>query len=83
MCKHIRKGLDQGHVRKALQNVEWRVCQDCKADSKTQEKAEEEADEGSSIWLCLKCGHRVSLLLFICLNTFQCLVIQQNKRVSN
>ncbi|KAM7065338.1 ubiquitin carboxyl-terminal hydrolase 16 isoform 3-T5 [Acridotheres tristis] len=60
VCKHIRKGLDQGHVRKALQNVEWHVCQDCKADSKTQEKAEEEeeTDEGTSIWLCLKCGHR-------------------------
>ncbi|XP_038014953.1 ubiquitin carboxyl-terminal hydrolase 16 isoform X3 [Motacilla alba alba] len=59
VCKHVRKGLDQGHVRKALQNVEWHVCQDCKADSKTQEKAEEEeTDEGTSIWLCLKCGHR-------------------------
>nr|XP_030145557.3 ubiquitin carboxyl-terminal hydrolase 16 isoform X2 [Taeniopygia guttata] len=59
VCNHIRKGLDQGHVRKALQNVEWHVCQDCKADSKTQEKAEEEeTDEGPSIWLCLKCGHR-------------------------
>ncbi|XP_030145353.4 ubiquitin carboxyl-terminal hydrolase 16 isoform X1 [Taeniopygia guttata] len=59
VCNHIRKGLDQGHVRKALQNVEWHVCQDCKADSKTQEKAEEEeTDEGTSIWLCLKCGHR-------------------------
>uniref|UniRef100_A0A803V268 Ubiquitin carboxyl-terminal hydrolase n=1 Tax=Ficedula albicollis TaxID=59894 RepID=A0A803V268_FICAL len=59
VCTHIRKGLDQGHVRKALQNVEWHVCQDCKADSKTQEKAEEEeTDEGTSIWLCLKCGHR-------------------------
>lgn len=81
MCTHIRKGLDQGHVRKALQNVEWHVCQDC---SKTQEKAEEqETDEGTSIWLCLKCGHRVSLLLLICLNTFWCLVIQWNKRVSN
>ncbi|KAL9865614.1 ubiquitin carboxyl-terminal hydrolase 16 isoform 2-T7 [Geothlypis trichas] len=59
VCKHIHKGLDQSHVRKALQNVEWDVCQDCKADSKTQEKAEEEeTDEGTSIWLCLKCGHR-------------------------
>ncbi|XP_041266997.1 ubiquitin carboxyl-terminal hydrolase 16 isoform X2 [Onychostruthus taczanowskii] len=59
VCKHIRKGVDQGHVRKSLQNVEWHVCQDCKADSKTQEKAEEkETDEGTSIWLCLKCGHR-------------------------
>ncbi|XP_058689589.1 ubiquitin carboxyl-terminal hydrolase 16 isoform X1 [Poecile atricapillus] len=59
VCKHTRKGLDQGQVRRALHNVEWHVCQDCKADSKTQEKAEdEETDEGTSIWLCLKCGHR-------------------------
>ncbi|KFW83805.1 Ubiquitin carboxyl-terminal hydrolase 16, partial [Manacus vitellinus] len=58
-CKHIRKGLDQGHLKKALLNVEWHVCQDCKADNKTQEKSEEEeTDEGPSIWLCLKCGHR-------------------------
>lgn len=70
-------------MRRALQNVEWHVCQDCKAGSKTQEKAEEEeTDEGTSIWLCLKCGHRVSLLLLICLNTFQCLIMQRNKRVS-
>ncbi|XP_015494985.1 ubiquitin carboxyl-terminal hydrolase 16 isoform X1 [Parus major] len=59
VCKHFRKGLDQGQVRRALHNVEWHVCQDCKADSKTQEKAEDkETDEGTSIWLCLKCGHR-------------------------
>ncbi|KAF4800731.1 ubiquitin carboxyl-terminal hydrolase 16 isoform X3 [Turdus rufiventris] len=37
VCTHIRKGLDQGHVRKALQNVEWHVCQDCKADIEKQE----------------------------------------------
>uniref|UniRef100_A0A663E5M6 Ubiquitin carboxyl-terminal hydrolase n=1 Tax=Aquila chrysaetos chrysaetos TaxID=223781 RepID=A0A663E5M6_AQUCH len=42
----------------ALLNVEWHVCQDCKADNKTQEKSEEETDESPSIWLCLKCGHR-------------------------
>lgn len=60
MCKHIRKGLEQGHLKKALLNVEWHVCQDCKADNKTQEKSEEETDESPSIWLCLKCGHRVS-----------------------
>ncbi|XP_074015978.1 ubiquitin carboxyl-terminal hydrolase 16 [Numenius arquata] len=57
-CKHIRKGLEQGHLKKALVNVEWHVCQDCKADNKTQEKSEEETDESPSIWLCLKCGHR-------------------------
>ncbi|KAM6098008.1 ubiquitin carboxyl-terminal hydrolase 16 isoform 1-T2 [Theristicus caerulescens] len=58
VCKHIRKGLEQGHLKKALLNVEWDVCQDCKADNKTQEKSEEETDESLSIWLCLKCGHR-------------------------
>nr|XP_009925586.1 PREDICTED: ubiquitin carboxyl-terminal hydrolase 16-like [Haliaeetus albicilla] len=58
VCKHIGKGLEQGHLKKALLNVEWRVCQDCKADNKTQEKSEEETDESPSIWLCLKCGHR-------------------------
>ncbi|XP_026703246.1 ubiquitin carboxyl-terminal hydrolase 16 isoform X1 [Athene cunicularia] len=58
VCKHIRKGLEQGHLKKALVNVEWHVCQDCKADNKTQEKSEEETDESPSIWLCLKCGHR-------------------------
>ncbi|XP_057266179.1 ubiquitin carboxyl-terminal hydrolase 16 isoform X1 [Pezoporus wallicus] len=57
VCKHIRKGLEQGHLKKALLNVEWHVCQDCKADNKTQEKSEEETSESPSIWLCLKCGH--------------------------
>ncbi|KAM9390144.1 ubiquitin carboxyl-terminal hydrolase 16 [Phaethornis superciliosus] len=52
VCGHIRKGLERGHLRKALLNVEWHVCQDCKTEDKTQEKSEEE------IWLCLKCGHR-------------------------
>ncbi|XP_069726882.1 ubiquitin carboxyl-terminal hydrolase 16 [Phaenicophaeus curvirostris] len=58
VCKHIRKGLEQSHLKKALLNVEWHVCQDCKTDNKTQEKSEEETDESPSIWLCLKCGHR-------------------------
>ncbi|XP_009574915.1 PREDICTED: ubiquitin carboxyl-terminal hydrolase 16 isoform X2 [Fulmarus glacialis] len=58
VCKHIRKGLEQGHLKKALLNVEWHLCQDCKADNKTQEKSEEKTDESPSIWLCLKCGHR-------------------------
>ncbi|XP_052530030.1 ubiquitin carboxyl-terminal hydrolase 16 isoform X2 [Tympanuchus pallidicinctus] len=57
VCKHIRKGLEQSHLKKALLNVEWHVCQDCKADNKTQEN-EEETDESPPIWLCLKCGHR-------------------------
>uniref|UniRef100_A0A674K2K8 Ubiquitinyl hydrolase 1 n=1 Tax=Terrapene triunguis TaxID=2587831 RepID=A0A674K2K8_9SAUR len=51
-------GLEQGHVKKALLNVEWNICQDCKTDNQRQDKSEEEADESPSIWLCLKCGHR-------------------------
>uniref|UniRef100_A0A8C4P7A4 Ubiquitin carboxyl-terminal hydrolase n=2 Tax=Dromaius novaehollandiae TaxID=8790 RepID=A0A8C4P7A4_DRONO len=57
VCKHIRKGLEQSHLKKALLNVEWHFCQDCKTDDKTHEKSEE-TDESPSIWLCLKCGHR-------------------------
>lgn len=79
VCEHVHKGgLGQGHLKKALLNVQWHVCQDCQADNKTQEKSAEETDESPSIWLCLKCGHRVSML--ICLNIFQYLVIQWNKR---
>ncbi|XP_075289399.1 ubiquitin carboxyl-terminal hydrolase 16 isoform X2 [Opisthocomus hoazin] len=58
VCKHIRKGLEQGQLKKALLNVEWHICQDCKADNRTQEKSQEETDGSPSIWLCLKCGHR-------------------------
>ncbi|XP_067421731.1 ubiquitin carboxyl-terminal hydrolase 16 isoform X2 [Emydura macquarii macquarii] len=58
VCKHIRKGLEQGHLKKLLLNVEWNICQDCKTDNKTHDKSEEEIDESPSIWLCLKCGHR-------------------------
>uniref|UniRef100_A0A8C3S770 Ubiquitin carboxyl-terminal hydrolase 16 n=1 Tax=Chelydra serpentina TaxID=8475 RepID=A0A8C3S770_CHESE len=58
VCKHIRKGLEQGHLKKALLKVEWNICQDCKTDNKRPDKSEEEADESPSIWLCLKCGHR-------------------------
>uniref|UniRef100_A0A8C8VPP9 Ubiquitin carboxyl-terminal hydrolase 16 n=1 Tax=Pelusios castaneus TaxID=367368 RepID=A0A8C8VPP9_9SAUR len=58
VCKHIRKGLEQGHLKKLLPNVEWNVCQDCKTDNKTRDNSEEEVEESPSIWLCLKCGHR-------------------------
>ncbi|XP_014454588.2 ubiquitin carboxyl-terminal hydrolase 16 [Alligator mississippiensis] len=58
VCKHIRKGLEHGLLKKALLNVEWNVCEDCKTDNKAQDKSQEETDESPSIWLCLKCGHR-------------------------
>ncbi|XP_048349102.1 ubiquitin carboxyl-terminal hydrolase 16 isoform X2 [Sphaerodactylus townsendi] len=59
VCKHLRKGLEQGHLKKVLQNVDWNACQDCRSlDSDTHEKCEEEEEDRPSLWLCLKCGHR-------------------------
>lgn len=60
MCRHLRKGLEQGNLKKALVNVEWNICQDCKTDNKVKDKPEEEAED-PSVWLCLKCGHQVRL----------------------
>nr|XP_045006579.1 ubiquitin carboxyl-terminal hydrolase 16 isoform X2 [Jaculus jaculus] len=57
-CKHLRKGLEQSHLKKALVNVEWNICQDCKTDNKIKDKSEEETEENPSVWLCLKCGHQ-------------------------
>nr|XP_003410366.1 ubiquitin carboxyl-terminal hydrolase 16 isoform X1 [Loxodonta africana] len=58
MCRHLRKGLEQSNLKKALVNVEWNICQDCKTDNKVKDKSEEEAEENPSVWLCLKCGHQ-------------------------
>ncbi|KAB1283376.1 Ubiquitin carboxyl-terminal hydrolase 16 [Camelus dromedarius] len=58
MCRHIRKGLEQGNLKKALVNVEWNICQDCKTDNKIKDRSEEEPEENPSVWLCLKCGHQ-------------------------
>nr|XP_014351696.1 PREDICTED: ubiquitin carboxyl-terminal hydrolase 16 isoform X2 [Latimeria chalumnae] len=53
-CRHIRKGLDQNQLKKALVEVKWNVCQSCK----TEKTPAEETDESPPIWLCLKCGHQ-------------------------
>lgn len=59
VCRHLRKGLEQGSLKKALVNVEWNICQDCKTDNKIKDKSEEaETEENPSVWLCLKCGHQ-------------------------
>ncbi|XP_017397413.2 ubiquitin carboxyl-terminal hydrolase 16 [Cebus imitator] len=39
LCRHIRKGLEQGNLKKALVNVEWNICQDCKTDNKVKDKS--------------------------------------------
>ena len=41
VCRHIRKGLEQGNLKKALVNVEWNICQDCKTDNKVKDKSED------------------------------------------
>lgn len=58
MCRHIRKGLEQSNLKRALVDVEWNICQDCKMDNKLKDKSEEETEENPSVWLCLKCGHQ-------------------------
>ncbi|XP_077198601.1 ubiquitin carboxyl-terminal hydrolase 16 isoform X2 [Paroedura picta] len=59
VCKHLRKGLEQGHLKKVLHNVNWNACQDClSSDNETHEKCAEEEEDRPSLWLCLKCGHR-------------------------
>ncbi|XP_069060173.1 ubiquitin carboxyl-terminal hydrolase 16 isoform X1 [Pleurodeles waltl] len=58
-CIHLRKGLEQGNLKKSLPEAPWDTCQDCQTDNKAKEKdMEEETVEAPSIWLCLKCGHR-------------------------
>ncbi|KAM6446526.1 ubiquitin carboxyl-terminal hydrolase 16 isoform 1-T2 [Liasis olivaceus] len=58
-CKHLRKGLEQGYLKKALQTVDLNSCQDCQRDdNETHEKSDKKAEDKPSIWLCLKCGHR-------------------------
>ncbi|XP_015679185.1 ubiquitin carboxyl-terminal hydrolase 16 [Protobothrops mucrosquamatus] len=58
-CKHLRKGLEQGLLKKALQAVDLNSCQDCQIDdNKTDEKSDKRAEDKPTIWLCLKCGHR-------------------------
>ncbi|XP_073524436.1 ubiquitin carboxyl-terminal hydrolase 16 [Phyllobates terribilis] len=54
-CRHIRKGVEEGAVKRALVNVEWNVCQDCHTDYQEKASSEEEDD---AVWICLKCGHR-------------------------
>uniref|UniRef100_A0A8C6XLP2 Ubiquitin carboxyl-terminal hydrolase n=1 Tax=Naja naja TaxID=35670 RepID=A0A8C6XLP2_NAJNA len=59
MYWHLRKGLEQGLLKKVLQTVDLNSCQDCQIDdNKTDEKSDKSAEDKPSIWLCLKCGHR-------------------------
>lgn len=65
-CRHIKKGTDQTLLKK-LSNSDWTSCQDCKNEdnkeniSTTLSEDPEEEKETAGLWMCLKCGHRVSL----------------------
>lgn len=66
-CRHIKKGTDQTLLKKLAGNCDWTSCQDCKHDeneentSTIQPQDSEEEKETAAVWMCLKCGHRVSL----------------------
>lgn len=78
-CTHIKKGTDQALLKKLSGHADWTSCQDCKhednkenisnsAQQQQQQKEEEEEEEDQEIvaaWMCLKCGHRVSLLVWV------------------
>lgn len=67
-CRHIKKGTDQTLLKKLSGNSNWTNCQDCNNEenkenigSSTQEQDCEKSQELPVVWMCLKCGHRVSL----------------------
>ncbi|KAJ8280111.1 hypothetical protein GJAV_G00050670 [Gymnothorax javanicus] len=56
-CVHIRKGIDQGLLKKTPADVNWSTCQDCKVENSSV-PLEGQDGESPMIWVCLKCGHR-------------------------
>lgn len=74
-CRHIKKGTDQTLLKKVSGNSNWRSCQDCVHEenkeniSNSQKQDSEQEEETAVVWMCLKCGHRVSLLMHL-LNKF-------------
>lgn len=66
-CTHIRKGIDKNFLKKTSQLLKWNTCQDCGDESGAEQAmVEDEEDQESAgapmIWVCLRCGHRVSPL---------------------
>lgn len=68
-CRHIKKGTDQTLLKKLYENSDWTRCQDCQHEenkeniSATLPQESEEEVETAPVWMCLKCGHRVSLVV--------------------
>lgn len=67
-CRHIKKGTDQTLLKKLSGNSKWTNCQDCKdEENKENNYMEQDCDEEQetpAIWMCLKCGHSVSILKY-------------------
>lgn len=63
-CSHIRKGIDHSFLKKTGEDSNWNTCQDCKDEEHTATEAQSDENgeerESPTIWVCLKCGHRVS-----------------------
>lgn len=65
-CKHIKKGTDQTLLKKLDGNSDWTQCQDCQHEENKENisaplpQESEEEIETAHVWMCLKCGHRVS-----------------------
>nr|XP_057935463.1 ubiquitin carboxyl-terminal hydrolase 16 isoform X2 [Doryrhamphus excisus] len=65
VCRHIRKGADQTVLKKISGNSDWTSCQDCKHEENKENictgpsrDAEDEKEAATSVWMCMKCGHR-------------------------
>lgn len=65
-CRHIKKGTDQTLLKKLSGNSDWNSCQDCNHEENKENYSNllshdsEDEQEIAAIWMCLKCGHRVS-----------------------
>lgn len=66
-CRHIKKGTDQTLLKKLSGDSDWTSCQDCNHEenkeniSNALQQDSEQEQETPVVWMCLKCGHRVSL----------------------
>lgn len=66
-CRHIKKGTDQTLLKKLSGDSDLTSCQDCNHEenkeniSNTLQQDSEQEQETPVVWMCLKCGHRVSL----------------------
>ncbi|KAI7800642.1 ubiquitin carboxyl-terminal hydrolase 16 [Triplophysa rosa] len=59
-CSHIRKGIDHSLLKRVSLNEHWNLCQDCEPVNSDDSKRADDEDhrETSTVWMCLKCGHR-------------------------